>query len=825
MKMRLRVLRSDFTLESLERRQVLSTASAAPGMLPPDPGVPAETASASFTTTVSEPVRNATLKGLMAVSPGDGAVLPASDAPSAIIIQLNEQLLSRWTNGSLAIYRIGSQGELAPISDQSTPLRTVRDRANSTVTFPLDGALAPGRYRVVLVGGIGLFSQNVCDGTWDFMKDQTLAEFQVQGAELGPATDVGTLGPDVRTFTGALNSQGGAALYKFTLGAGQSLWRLGLQLDADRIGSPLLGALTVYDQQGQVVATTRGSQGLRSNPNDPYLFLGLQPGTYYVGVSAAGSQQVDGAFQLGIVADPATAPTRVTGFALDWTDGAPTGFTIAFSDSIAPSSFSQTHLPLYVVDRQGRMYPATLSAAGTKLSRVAFLFDQPLAPGDYSLVVPDKGGLTDLIGRTPVADGLPLGVLATWTVSPYVQAGDGASHPKTDVQGGTVTIAPGDTFTYRFVVPADRFATLDTRVAQGTLRVQRLDENGVAVVEPGSNLTSQTYKMTLQAGVYLLVMSSVGADPVVVNWTLSIDVTRLESLIDNAVGSGGALSLRLGAGQGPPAPFASSLTGDRGSETTTPTAVVMSPSIGSSAIAVLPPSLFVTVNSSLAGRPSTQNEGVSVVGASVSSGIVALASNTSGLIPRGMSANAYADDGLLRDPDGHREVQPTPASPGNEVPAPLENSRYGRAEVLEDGVQADALALIQVDRLAEAAESVSRWLFGGPGQNAEVPFEGQRLDAQILAQAEAMGGMPRAEGTADGLSTGEAERATFGVPVSVVVISAAAFRLRQLTVRWWRQQRPSETQAVGGHRTLWRGPRYMAPVKSRARATRSSLRV
>ncbi len=822
MKMRLRVLRSDFTLESLERRQVLSTAFVAPSVYPPDAGVPAETSTA-----VGESARNSTLKGLITVSPGDGAVLPASNSPREIVVHLNNVPLTLWFDRSVALYKLGADGELTPVFGQRRPPIPVLDLANHTVTIPLESALEPGRYRIVLAGGAGLLSQAVSDGSWDFMTDQTLAEFQVlgQGADLGPATDVGTLGPYVQTLTGALNSQGREALYKFTLGAGQSLWRLGLQLDADRIGSPLLGALTVYDQQGQVVATTRGSQGLRSNPNDPYLFLGLQPGTYYVGVSAAGSQQVDGAFQLGIVADPATAPTRVTGFALDWTDGAPTGFTIAFSDSIAPSSFSQTNAPLYVVDRQGRMYPATLCAAGTKLSRVTFLFDQPLAPGDYRLVVPEKGGLTDLIGRTPIADALPLGVLATWTVAPYAQPGDGAGHSKTEVQGGTVTIAPGDTFMYRFVVPADRFATLDTRIAQGTLRVQRLNDEGVTIVEPGSNLTSQTYKMTLQAGVYLLVMSSVGADPVVVNWTLSIDVTRLESLIDNAVGSGGALSLRLGVGQGPPAPSANSLTGDRGSLAPSTSIVVSSPIVGSSAIAVLPPSLFVTVNSSLAGRPSTQNEGISVVGPSVPGGLVALASSSSGLIPGLMAENVEADDGLLRDPDGHREVQPTPSPRGNEEQEPLETSSYGRSEVLEDGVQADALALIQVDRLAEAAESVSRWLFGGPKQDDEVPNEGERLDAQMLALAEATSGMPRAEGTADGLSTGEAESATFGVPVSVVVISAAAFRLRQLTVRWWRKQRPSESQPLGGHRTLWRGPRYMAPVKGSVRANRSSLRV
>ena len=85
-----------------------------------------------------------------------------------------------------------------------------------------------------------------------------------------------------------LSVQENVNLYKITLAPGH-FWRLGVELDAQRIGSNLLGALTLFDQQGNVLATRDTGTGLPSSPDDPYFFTGLNPGVYYIGVSGAGN--------------------------------------------------------------------------------------------------------------------------------------------------------------------------------------------------------------------------------------------------------------------------------------------------------------------------------------------------------------------------------------------------------------------------------------------------------------------------------------------------------------------------------------------------------
>jgi len=62
-----------------------------------------------------------------------------------------------------------------------------------------------------------------------------------------------------------------------------------VELDDQRIGSNLSGALTLFDQLGNVLATRDAGTGLPSDSNDPYLFTGLNPGVYYIGVSGAGN--------------------------------------------------------------------------------------------------------------------------------------------------------------------------------------------------------------------------------------------------------------------------------------------------------------------------------------------------------------------------------------------------------------------------------------------------------------------------------------------------------------------------------------------------------
>ena len=83
------------------------------------------------------------------------------------------------------------------------------------------------------------------------------------------ATDLGTIGTQVQTHSGSLDLsqlRRTSTLYKITLGPGH-FWRLGVELDAQRIGSSLLGALTLFDQQGNVLATRDSGTGLPNSPD------------------------------------------------------------------------------------------------------------------------------------------------------------------------------------------------------------------------------------------------------------------------------------------------------------------------------------------------------------------------------------------------------------------------------------------------------------------------------------------------------------------------------------------------------------------------------
>lgn len=710
MKFRPRVPSSRLAVESLEQRRVLS-ATFAPGFpmlgqLPP--GFPAP--------------GGASLHDLMSASPGDGAVVSAGDAPSEIVIHLDGGLVQSWSATAAALYKLGDDGTAAAIFGEGNWPDFLKDSTADTVTIPLNGPLGLGRYRLALVGGVGSFSQMIGNGAWDYMEDQTIAEFEVVGAAnpFDAAIDAGAAGPTERTFAGSLASGADEAFYKVELTADQSLWRLGLQLDAQRLGSGLLATLTVYDAQGHALASSAGRRGLASAPDDPYLFAGLQPGTYYVGISPAAGDHAAGDYQLTIAADPVTGPTRVVDFALDWTNGAPTGFTITFSDTIAPDRFTAATNPLLVVDAGGTIHPARLSAAADGLRRLSFVFDEPIPAGDYALVAPEGGGLVDLIGRAPVADGSTAGLLASWTVAPHQATGG----PATDA-----------------------------------------------------------------------------------DW---LDGAHRESLIDNAVGPGGALSLRFGVGTG----AGSTTPDDPGAH---PAA------IGSaSATAVAPSVGFVGVlDASLFGRPAARNDGMTPSAGAVSpQGRALAAAAARERLAAAQPAPSPADDGLARSPDGEvltAGLWPSPTNPGEpklaEFPA-------NRAESHDAGLRADldALERIEANRIVDASAGLVQWLFGAPtrggGETVPDADAGLTADARLLAQIDAnadanAGETPPAEGV-----DGRASRAGVGIPIGLVVTAALAYRLHRHPPQWWRRRRPTVEQPKNEPNRPFaapRGPRFMSP--------------
>ena len=262
----------------------------------------------------------------------------------------------------------------------------------------------------------------------------------------------------------------------------------------------------------------------------------------------SGQLQLGGAYQLRVVADPADSLTQVTGSSLqraDTLNPTPTGLTLTFSGAIDPNSL-MSNSPVLVYDASGMAWPVTLSSYD--VNQVSFVFNQPLPSGQYTVVVPPSGGLADLIGRAPVSPGQNPGVLATFTVEPQTSqtvAGNlGVLWPSPQIQVSQfATIPPGQEFVSRVVVPVTGLYTLETTFTQGSVAILRAGPDGVASHRSGKHSgPSNTYEMPLEAGVYLVSFRTVGTQPAVGQWTFQLASIDHESIVDNGVGQGAALS-------------------------------------------------------------------------------------------------------------------------------------------------------------------------------------------------------------------------------------------------------------------------------------------
>ncbi|MGD0044595.1 MAG: hypothetical protein ABSE84_30020, partial [Isosphaeraceae bacterium] len=375
-------------------------------------------------------------------------------------------------------------------------------------------------------------------------------------------------------------------------------------------------------------------------------------------IGSAGQAQAGGAYDLQVVADPADSLTQVTGFSLqraDTLNSTPTGLTLTFSGPIDPNSL-MSDSPVLVYDASGKAWPMTLSSYDGSQCQVSFVFNQPLPPGQYTVVVPPSGGLADLTGRAPVSPGHIPGVLASFTVEPQTSqavAGNlGVLWPSPQIQVSQfATIPSGQEIVSRVVVPVTGFYTLETTFTQGSVAILRAGPDGVALIDKESTGPSNAYEMPLEAGVYMVSFRTVGTQPAVGQWTFKSAGIDHESIVDNGVGQGAALSLMLvnpvssSLSSGPPSgattvlpanvePVFSPSSPQSGSNSFSVAAPVGSgEAVAATGVSVIPASLMVTVSTGLLGTPALQNEPVAVVGPVVAGGSTALASSFSGLLP------------------------------------------------------------------------------------------------------------------------------------------------------------------------------------------------
>jgi hypothetical protein len=180
------------------------------------------------------------------------------------------------------------------------------------------------------------------------------------GVTLADAVDLPTPCLSPIAVTGVLDFQAdpyAVSLYRIRLDQGH-FWRLGLEVTAERDGGALDTALALFDSHGQPIATDE--TGRTDDPEDPFLFEGLQAGTYYVGVSGttnlpggpggydpvsgspgtAVQSQSGGTYTLHVVADAVDTPPQVRKFTVDRADShstTPTGLTLEFTRAISLS--------------------------------------------------------------------------------------------------------------------------------------------------------------------------------------------------------------------------------------------------------------------------------------------------------------------------------------------------------------------------------------------------------------------------------------------------------------------------------------------------------
>ena len=576
-------------VEALEPRQLLSgvpgVIANVTGSIPPLGVAGSSLSAAGFLAQPADtPVENGAQPGtsasqaLITTVPANGAQLIHS--PDSLVVTFNQQdniYWDWWQDGNVQLDQINNDGTTTPLFDPNNPPLAQFDTSGTQATIPLDPTLMPGHYQIVLVGGSGL-SSFLSEGgdLWDPSRDLILADFTVAapvvpaGVTFDHALDLGTIGSQVPPQSGYLDLAAAQtyALYEVTLGQGH-FWRLGVELDAQRIGYSLLGALTLFDSNGKVLATRDSGTGLTDAPDDPYLFAGLNPGQYYIGVSGAGNlpghpggydpvtgtigtvgQAQGGSYKLQIVADPADSLTQVTGFSLlraDPVDPTPTGLTLTFSGAIDPNSL-KSNSPVLIYDASGKAWPMTPCSYDG--NQVSFVFNQPLPPGQYTVAVPPSGGLADLTGRAPVSPGPTPGVLATFTVksatSSAVAGNLGIVWPA--VQSGvsqSVTILPGQTVESRVFIPATGFYSLYGSFTQGSTTITRLGPYGLTVIDPASSGLFQKYYMHLAEGVYYFSFSAAGSQSVLGRWTLVPGQIDFEWLVNNGVSQSPALALSL----------------------------------------------------------------------------------------------------------------------------------------------------------------------------------------------------------------------------------------------------------------------------------------
>jgi hypothetical protein len=750
---------------------------------------------------------------IAATVPASGSSVSTSLTSLTIIFSHPVSLIDGVSTDDFQLVRINDDGTETPLPDSILESVTFDD-LGTEVTISLGRSIPSGRFRLDAVAG-GWLSSRLSGPSWDSTQDQELTEFTVEssGVSLSDAIDLGLVSTTQRDVPGWLDFSGGWAdvsLYRIQLDAGHT-WRLAAEVSADRIGSPLRPSLTIFDAEGHVVAVCDSGTGEPGSPRDPYVFEGLKPGVYYVGVSGAGNlggtvigydpatramgsvelDQPGGPFVLHVAADPIDTPTTVIASSLVWGDplsSQPTGLVLAFSGPIDPNSLKGTYGPDYVlrvVDSNGRSWSISPADYDPSRDLLTLSFDQPLPPGQYRLLIKPEGGLTDLIGEAPTTPGRPARTLASWTVSspssldPVQGSNDlGILWPSSYVgDESTSTVAPGTAETYRVVILMPGFYRFRIRVDQGSITILKTGADGLHVVGESDGPGIFNPLIYLTPGVYNFRFVGTGTEATSFAWQFRAVDISWESILDNGLGQASAMTLRLSS------PLVGGLIGS-GLPSFTPAAPLPGPASGGSSggpasgsgsgsfsgaaqglprtPALSPGGLMMALPSNLFGSPMAGGLSSALTG-SAGSSLSALAPRT---IPsvyqdrnrEGQTLRAWVSLGDAIDAETLSGESDTSTTPSNR------NGTASSGHAIQpetSAPDADEETLDRVDRTLRIISNLGEWLSPLPNPWLEPeggfdPREWQLAgdDPLIVAHAE---GRLRNEGDASAGGDGEGD--------------------------------------------------------------------
>ncbi len=768
---------------------------------------------------------------VVAVDPAPGSALAAE--PTAITVSFDRPIDGSVLFRDFRLDRVGSDGTLTPVAGDKAPIQFAEalDASGTAVVLSANGPLGPGRYRLSLLGNTPLSG---LDGTSVIIRngsDLPLGEFKIMapGVRLGQATELGSPVSRVATVAGALATAADAALYRIELPQGHR-WRLGVEVDAHRVGSPLDATLAVFDAAGRPIAVAQA--GRSGSTNDPYLYVGLEPGVYYIGVSgkanvpgqakgydpvagtrgSAGPGDVPGAFGLRVVADPADAATQLKTFAVDYADptrAVPTGLTLQFAGPIdATAMVGHAAGLVTVVDASGRETVASAVGYDAARSTVTFVFAAPLPAGSYTVKLAGRGNLVDLAGRAPVAEGLPAGTLGTFVVGAApAMSGPGDLGPlflDAALAGvsGRVDLAAGATSSTRLVILVPGTYDLVTTY-QGAAPSLGIAADGRFEPRPaGPEGAATHHSFTLAAGVIDLRIGGDSAAATGVGWTLILKGTSFDQLLNNGVGQSEALSLRLiapasiastsapaggGGGSGPsPSPTVSLPGGGPALPASTPGEGARGASASSSqgfgtgpAATASGGALYLAATA--VGHPASQNDAISAVGPATGGGISALASSASGL-PDGIAAGRGRRDQSRRSPGPGTpgEVAEGPTNPAADGPVVLAPADGAGALPPLPGAGADVAAadVAGPGPIERTTAALASWLRGA---SATAPAGG---DDALLAAVDPSPGAADA-----GELEQRAETADLSGSVGVGVVAVALAHYHRKLAQWIERSR------------------------------------